>query len=77
MIAGEDLKDVPMELGDTVGVGDVAGIPVLDIIAAVVTIIGGIWLRSTRFGRHTLAIGSNVMASREMGIWIARHFVSI
>lgn len=77
IIAGEDLKDVPMELGDTVGVGDVFGIPVLVIIAAVVTVIGGIWLRSTRYGRHTLAIGSNIVAAREMGIPIARHLVSI
>ncbi len=77
IIAGEDLKDVPMALGDTVGVGDVFGIPMLVIIAAVVTIIGGVWLRSTRFGRHTLAIGSNLAASREMGIPIGKHLVSV
>lgn len=77
IIAGEDLKDVPMELGDTVGVGDFLGVPMLVLIAALVTVVGGIWLRSTRFGRHTLAIGSNVTASREMGIPIARHLISV
>lgn len=77
IIAGEDLKDVPMELGDTIGVGDFLGVPMLVLIAALVTVVGGIWLRSTRFGRHTLAIGSNVTASREMGIPIARHLISV
>ncbi|KQW61118.1 MULTISPECIES: ABC transporter permease [unclassified Ensifer] len=77
IIAGEDLKDVPMVLGDTVGVGDFAGVPMLVIIAAIVTIIGGVWLRSTRFGRHTLAIGSSARASREMGIPLGRHLIRI
>lgn len=77
IIAGEDLKDVPTELGDIVGVGDFYGVPVLVVIAAVVTIVGGVWLAATRFGRHALAIGSNPLAAREMGIPVDRHLIRI
>lgn len=77
IIAGEDLKDVPLELGDNVGVGDIYGVPVLVIIAALVTLIGGIWLSGTRFGRHTRAIGSNPLAAREMGISVDRHLIKV
>ncbi|CAM5762200.1 ABC transporter permease [Labrys miyagiensis] len=77
IIAGEDLKDVPTELGDTIGVGDFYGVPVIVVIAAVVTIVGGVWLAATRFGRHALAIGSNPLAAREMGIPVDRHLIRI
>lgn len=77
IIAGEDLKDVPLVLGDVVGFGDVWGIPVLVIIATVVTIAGAILLSQTRFGRHTFAVGSNEAAAREMGIAVDLHLIKV
>lgn len=77
IIAGEDLRDVPYVLGDNVGVGSVGGVPVLVIIAVVITILGGILLTATRFGRHTLAIGSNPLAAKEMGINVDWHLIKV
>lgn len=77
IIAGEDLRDVPIVLGDNVGVGSIFGIPTLVLIAGFVTIIGAIVLGATRFGRHTFAIGSNPLAAREMGINVDRHLIQV
>lgn len=77
IIAGEDLRDVPYVLGDTVGVGSIGGIPILVIIAIAITLLGGLTLQLTRFGRHTFAIGSNPLAAREMGINVDWHLVRV
>ena len=65
---GIDMRDAPECLVDTVGFGNLMGIPVLVIIAAVVMVIGGIVLHKTRFGLYTYAIGSNIEAARRAGI---------
>jgi ribose transport system permease protein len=69
---------VPPELVTTVGIGRLFGqIPYLVLIAAGVTIVGGILLHLTRFGRHTYAIGSNAEASRRAGIDVPRHLIKV
>jgi ribose transport system permease protein len=64
-------------LQDSLGFGKVLGIPWLVILAAVVTVVLGLVLGTTRFGSHTLAIGSNPTAVRRAGIGVGRHLVKV
>ncbi len=71
-------RAVPTELVTTVGIGRLFGqIPYLVLIAAGVTIVGGILLHFTQFGRYTYAIGSNAEASRRAGINVPRHLIKV
>jgi len=47
------------------------------LIAAVVTIVCGLILHLTRFGRYTYAIGSNPEAARRAGINTSRHLIKV
>ena len=75
--SGVDLADVPTKLGSTIGNGQLGPVPWLVVIAAVVTVIGGLVLSLTRFGRHTYAIGSNDEAARRAGINVRWHLVKV
>jgi ribose transport system permease protein len=75
---GVDIRDVPPKLVTSVGVGRMFGeIPWLVVIAAGVAIVFGVLLASTRFGRHTYAIGSNEEAARRAGIAVDRHLILV
>lgn len=53
--------------------GNLAGIPVLIWIFAVVVALGWFLLNRTTFGRRTVAIGGNMEAARLAGINVKRH----
>ena len=75
---GVDEREVPTKLIDTIGTGELFGqIPWLVVIAAVVALVGGVWLRLTRFGGHTYAVGSNVEAPLRAGIAVDRHLIKV
>jgi ribose transport system permease protein len=74
---GIDVRGVPLRLTTTIGIGQLAGVPYVVIIAAVVTAIGAITLGMTRFGRYTYAIGSNAEAARRAGINVDRHLIKV
>ncbi len=75
---GQDLRGVPAKLASDVGLGRlVGGIPWMVAIAAVVTAVGAAVLYGTRFGRYTLAIGSNAEAARRAGINVRRHLIKV
>jgi galactofuranose transport system permease protein len=59
------------------GQGDVWGVPIPGIVAAVAAVLGWLALRSTRFGRHALAIGGSEEASRLMGLNVDRTLVMV
>jgi ribose transport system permease protein len=59
------------------GQGDLAGLPIPGLVAAAAAVLGWIALRSTRFGRHALAIGGSEEASRLMGLNVDRTLVSV
>ncbi len=69
---GNDVRGIPMTLM-SLGTSNVAGVPWIVVIAAIVTVIGGVWLHLTRFGRHTYILGSNAEAARRAGINVVRH----
>ncbi|MFD8820195.1 ABC transporter permease [Streptomyces sp. NPDC059627] len=64
-------------LQNSLGFGKVLGIPWMVVLAAVVTAIFGAVLAGTRFGEHTLAIGSNPTAVRRAGIPVGRQLVKV
>ncbi|HEX5616798.1 MAG TPA: ABC transporter permease [Solirubrobacteraceae bacterium] len=75
---GVDIREVPPRLVTSIGVGRLFDqIPWLVVIAAVVAVVFGVMLHSTRFGRHTYAIGSNDEAARRAGINVDRHLIGV
>jgi ribose transport system permease protein len=74
---GVDIAGIPSKLGSTIGSGQVGPIPWLVLIAAVVTIVFGLILHLTRFGRYTYAVGSNPEATRRAGININLHLIKV
>ena len=74
---GIDVRGVPLQLTTTIGIGQLAGVPYVVIIAAAVTAVGAVTLSMTRFGRYTYAIGSNAEAARRAGINVDRHLIKV
>ncbi|MDA0231915.1 MAG: ABC transporter permease [Chloroflexi bacterium] len=73
---GIDLYEIPTEMVDTVGFGNLFGeLPNVVVLAAVVCLLGGILLQATRFGLTTFAIGSNPEACRRVGVKVDRHLI--
>ncbi|HUA47538.1 MAG TPA: ABC transporter permease [Solirubrobacteraceae bacterium] len=75
--SGVDVAGIPTKLNSTIGSGQVGPIPWLVLIAAVVTIVCGLVLHLTRFGRYTYAIGSNPEAARRAGINVNLHLIKV
>jgi ribose transport system permease protein len=74
---GSDLT-APRRLVDTVGNQLIAGqVPLIALIAAGIALLFGLLLATTRFGRHTYAIGSNAEAARRVGIKVDRHLIRV
>jgi ribose transport system permease protein len=74
---GSDLG-APRRLTDVVGNHLIAGqLPVIAVVAAAVAVVVGWLLASTRFGRHTYAVGSNPEAARRVGIRVDRHLIRV
>ncbi|GAA1961696.1 ABC transporter permease [Kitasatospora viridis] len=74
---GVDAGNLPDRLTDSVGSGTLLGIPWLIVIAAVVAAIAAYVLHATRFGRYTLAIGSNAESVSRVGIRGDLHLVKV
>jgi ribose transport system permease protein len=74
---GVDVSGIPAKLNTTIGAGSLGPIPVLVVIAVVVTIVLGLVLHLTRFGRYTYAIGSNAEAVRRAGINVNWHLIKV
>jgi ribose transport system permease protein len=75
---GVNVRDVPLVMTTDLGIGRLWDqIPYLVLIALAVTILAGVTLALTRFGRYTYAIGSNEEAARRAGIDVGRHLVKV
>ncbi|MYW01095.1 ABC transporter permease [Streptomyces sp. SID3343] len=74
---GQDVRGVPTRFTDTIGNGRLLGVPWLVVIALLVTAAGALVLATTRFGRHTYAIGSNAEAARRVGITVDGHVIRV
>jgi ribose transport system permease protein len=74
---GTDLPGPPGPLAQTIGLGSVAGVSWLIVISFLITLVFGLVLAYTRFGRYTYAIGSNPEATRRAGIAVDRHLIKV
>jgi ribose transport system permease protein len=68
---------VSAHLQHAIGFGKVLGVPWLVVIAFATTLVFGLVLAHTRFGRHTYAIGSNPEAARRVGIDVDLHLIKV
>ena len=76
MFAGNESVSADYDHGfTTFGQGNLGGVPYTAIVLFVAFGIGMVALRSTRFGRHVLAIGGNEEAARLMGLPVERTLV--
>lgn len=73
---GVDVRSVPPGLVNF-GNDRVLGIPELALAAAAVTVVAGVVLSLTVFGRHTYAIGASEESARRAGIDVERKLVTI
>jgi ribose transport system permease protein len=74
---GADLPSVPNKLVSSLGQGSFAGVPWVIIISFLATLVFGLILAFTRFGRYTYAIGSNPEAALRAGINVDRHLIKV
>jgi ribose transport system permease protein len=74
---GHDLATVPNTLVSSVGVGSLAGVQWLIIISFLATLLFGLILAFTRFGRYTYAVGSSPEAARRAGINVDLHLIKV
>jgi ribose transport system permease protein len=65
---GVPIYNVPDTLTDTVGFGQVFGIPSTVLISGLTIAVGWVLLRRTIFGRYVYAIGSSRSATEKSGI---------
>jgi ribose transport system permease protein len=77
LTGGIDVRAIPALLVDEIGAGYVAGIPVLVLIAIIVSVVFGVVLHLTRFGLHVFAVGSNPEAARRAGVKTRRRIIAI
>jgi ribose transport system permease protein len=77
LTGGIDVRAIPALLVDEIGAGYVAGIPVLVLIAIIVSVVFGVVLHLTRFGLHVFAVGSNPEAARRAGVKTRRRIIVI
>ena len=74
---GSDLRAVPNTLVSSVGTGYFAGVQWVIIISFLVTLLFGLILAFTRFGRYTYAVGSNPEAARRAGVNVDWHLIKV
>jgi ribose transport system permease protein len=74
---GHDLSTVPNKLAGSIGLGTFGGVQWLIIISFLATLVSGLILAYTRFGRYTYAIGSNPEAAERVGINVDWHLIKV
>jgi ribose transport system permease protein len=74
---GSDLPTVPRRLVSSIGQGSAFGVQWLTILSFLTTLLFGLVLAYTRFGRYTYAIGSNPEAATRAGIRVDRHLIKV
>ncbi|WP_211336459.1 ABC transporter permease [Nocardia tenerifensis] len=77
VIAHGQLVDVKNASFLTLGSGDVFGIPISVLIAALLAVLTGLLIRRTTFGRRLVAIGGNRSASELAGLPVRRVLVAV
>lgn len=74
---GLNVPNVPPDLQLKFGSAEVAGIPWLVVVTAVVTAVMWLVLARTRFGLRTYAIGANAEGTRRAGVNVNRQMIGV
>lgn len=77
VIAGGQLKDIDDPNFLQLGTGDVLGVPIVVLVAAVLSVIVWFVVSRTTFGRRLVAIGDNRRASTLAGLPVRRVLVTV
>ena len=77
LTGGQDVRAVPERLVVAIGSGEIAGVPVLVAVAAMIALAAAVLLHLTRFGSRTFAVGSRIEAARRAGIPVRRQLVLV
>ncbi|MDA8276693.1 MAG: ABC transporter permease [Actinomycetota bacterium] len=75
LTGGAPIGNDPSAIATTISIIGPFSWPVLVVIA--ITIVAGLFLHTSRFGKYTFAIGSNEFASRAAGINVKRHLMKV
>ncbi|OXM64823.1 ABC transporter permease [Amycolatopsis vastitatis] len=59
------------------GTGDILGVPIMVIVAGVLSALAGLVVQRTTFGRHLVAVGGNRAASTLAGLPVKRVLVGV
>lgn len=70
---GSNIEGVPPSVQDNFGIKNIGAVPLPALVTAVLVLITGLLITFTRFGLHTLAIGSSRPAAARAGIGIDGH----
>lgn len=73
---GNDIRSVPLSLINFGG-DSFLGLSYIVWVAIAVTLVFGLILHLTQFGRHTYVVGSNIEAARRAGINVDRHLFKL
>lgn len=73
---GNDIRSVPLSLINF-GTGTFLGLNYIVWIAIGFTLVLGLILHLTQFGRHTYVVGSNIEAARRAGVNVDRHLFKL
>jgi ribose transport system permease protein len=74
---GQDVTGFPVELQSGFGLKTFGPFPAPFLVALVIAVILWVVIRSTAYGRHTLAIGSSPLAAQRVGLQVNRHVFSL
>ncbi len=74
---GADLAYQPLWLQDNFGAKNVADVPVPALMVGALVVVLWAVMRYTRFGLHTLAIGSSETSAERAGVRVARHTIAV
>jgi galactofuranose transport system permease protein len=77
VIAGGQLRDVHDRTFLELGTGDVLGIPISVLVAAVLAVVVGLLVARTTFGRHLVAVGGNRPAAQLAGLPVTRVLIGV
>ncbi|GAA3194047.1 ABC transporter permease [Actinocorallia longicatena] len=77
VIADGQLKQIENESLLNLGSGDVLGVPVSVLVAALLAVMIGLLVRRTTFGRRLVAVGGNRAASELSGLPVRRVLVTV
>ncbi|MDO9398279.1 MAG: ABC transporter permease [Herbiconiux sp.] len=77
LTSGANLTGLPSELQSGFGIARIAGIPAPAVVALALVLIMGAVFHFSRFGIHTLAIGSSRRAATRSGVRASRQIIAL